>query len=573
MKRMKQCFGALLVVSLMATSVIAQEQSLSAKVERFSTPRKAVEAFINWQNPPLNDVSVAAEAMAIEASLSQKDRERLARQLKAVLDGRGLFIHFETLPDSANHVDPNTGLAQFTPFPAKAPEIYLSKVGDRWLFSKKTLEATPILYNETFSETVENFVNMLPAVFRNEIFGVAVWQYAGLFLLILAGMLIRRIIEYLLDNVALRLSAKTPWDWDEVLIRSVMKPVSFLFMVGLFLITYSNLQFSVTVNLVIKVALELAAAVCWIWLAFKLVDVFTLYMRRATAKTDSKLDDQLVPLVGKALKIFIFVIIVLTIVQNYGYSITSIVAGLGIGGLAVALAARDTLANLFGSVTIFADKPFQIGDWVVIDNVEGTVEEVGFRSTRIRTFYNSLVTVPNSKLTDTSIDNMGMRQFRRIKLMLGLTYSTTAEQMHAFVEGIRAIISANKYMRKDFYEVHFNEYGNFSLNVLVYCFLKVPTWSDELREKHNFFLEILRLANQIGVEFAFPTQTLHVDSFYGQTPRAIGKKLSDDEMSGVVTDFAPNGERSRPHGPVFTHNGRQLDYSATGIAKGDDGEG
>ena len=192
--------------------------------------------------------------------------------------------------------------------------------------------------------------------------------------------------------------------------------------------------------------------------------------------------------------------------------------------------------------------------------MEGTVEEVGFRSTRVRTFYNSVITVPNSKIAASGIDNMGLRRYRRIKQVLGVTYSTTSEQMDAFVEGIRAIIVANQYMRKDFYEIHFNGFGDFSLNVLVYCFLEVSSWSEELREKHNFFLEILRLAEELGVEFAFPTQTVHVDSFYKDAPRPVGKARSAKEMAAAVEAFGPQGILSRPSGPELEIDGRKVSY-------------
>jgi MscS family membrane protein len=135
---------------------------------------------------------------------------------------------------------------------------------------------------------------------------------------------------------------------------------------------------------------------------------------------------------------------------------------------------------------------------------------VGFRSTRVRTFYNSLVTMPNSILTTTKIDNMGARRFRRMKQVLSVTYDTSPEKIEAFCEGIRKIIQLHPYMRKDYYQVYFNEYGAASLNILVYVFWATPDWSMELRERHRFLLDILRLAKQLDVEFAFPTQTLYL---------------------------------------------------------------
>ena len=187
-----------------------------------------------------------------------------------------------------------------------------------------------------------------------------------------------------------------------------------------------------------------------------------------TDRTENKLDDQLVPLIRKSLRFFVVTMGIILILQNNGYNVASLIAGLGIGGLAVALAARDTLANFFGSITIFLDRPFRIGDWVTIGKVEGVVEEVGFRSTRIRTFYNSLVSVPNSNVSNSDIDNYGMREYRRLKTVLNLTYATTPEQIEAFVEGIKAIVKANKHFRQDFYEVHFTTFGAHSLDVLVY---------------------------------------------------------------------------------------------------------
>ena len=253
---------------------------------------------------------------------------------------------------------------------------------------------------------------------------------------------------------------------------------------------------------------------------------------------------------------------VILILQNNGYNVASLIAGLGIGGLAIALAARDTLANFFGSVTIFVDKPFRIGDWIKVAGVEGTVEEVGFRSTRIRTFYNSLVSVPNSNISNNEVDNLGLREYRRLLTTLNLTYSTTPEQMEAFVEGIKAIVKSNPHFRQDFYEVHFNAFGAHSLDVMIYVFFKVPDWSTELQQKHNFFLEVLKLAKEVGVEFAFPTQTLHVDSFHKDEPRQVGETKTEEELASSVIEFGPNGTKSNPEGLRIFKDGKEVDFGS-----------
>ncbi len=559
MKRTWMIVGILWILS--AASAVAQSGSSG---ERLSTPRSAVNNFLKWQMPPTIDMDIASEAMGINPSMSAERRRELARQLKAVLDARGLLVHVDTIPAEPDYVDESSGQRRYQLFPVRLPEVVVVKSGDRWLFSRRTLAAVPALYDETFSAAAQYLIDLLPAVFQVRLLGIALWQYAGAFLVLLIALVMRKLSEFFLRKFARWLIEHTPPTWDENIVIESVQPVSFLLFTLVLRLSYADLQLPVGMNAAINFALEVMIAGSLLWLAFKLVDFICDHLRQITAKTDTKLDDQLIPLLRKALKMFAFTMGALLLVQSFGYSITSLLAGLGIGGVAVALAAQDTIANFFGSVMIFADKPFQIGDWIITGKVEGTVEEVGFRSTRIRTFYNSVVTVPNSKLASSDVDNLGLRRYRRIKEMLSLTYSTTAQQMQAFVEGIRAIIQANRFMRKDFYEIHFNGYGNSSLNVLVYCFLEVNSWSDELREKHNFFLEILRLAEELGVEFAFPTQTVHVDSFYGDKPRVVGKKRSGEKLAETVASFGPGGGLSRPYGPELTLDGKKLDYSPHG---------
>ena len=178
----------------------------------------------------------------------------------------------------------------------------------------------------------------------------------------------------------------------------------------------------------------------------------------------------------------------------------------------VSLAAKDTISNLFGSLTVLLDRPFLIGDWVVIDGkIEGIVEEVGLRSCRIRTFYNSLVTIPNGLLTNAQIDNYGMRSHRRFTTTLTVQYDTKPEKINEFCDGIKKIILNQENIYKDNFHVYFNNMSAYSLDILLYVFFTVPTWGDELQERHRLLNKILSYGNEIGVDFAFPTQTLHVN--------------------------------------------------------------
>ena len=156
------------------------------------------------------------------------------------------------------------------------------------------------------------------------------------------------------------------------------------------------------------------------------------------------------------------------------------------------------------------DKPFQLGDWIQVEGVDGSVESVGFRSTRVRTFYESVITVPNRTFISAKIDNYGARRYRRIKTTLGLTYDTPPDKVEAFCEGVRELILRHPYTRKDSFHVYLNDFGASSLDVMLYCFVRAPDWATELRERHRLLGDALRLADELGVSFAFPTRTVHL---------------------------------------------------------------
>ena len=247
------------------------------------------------------------------------------------------------------------------------------------------------------------------------------------------------------------------------------------------------------------------------WFAVRLTDCLTSLWWSYAATTESAFDDQLVPIVRKSGRAFFVIVGAVMVVQNLGYSVTSLVAGLGLGGAALALASKDTVANLFGSVVIFVDRPFQIGDWVEIGDVEGTVEEVGLRVTRIRTFANSLITVPNAQLTTTAVNNWSQMKKRRIKLTVGVTYGTSPEKLLAARDRIRDIILADDRLHHDFYLVNFFEFGDSSLNFFIYLFTVTTSWADHMQVREDFLLAIMRAFDELGLDFAFPTRTVHLE--------------------------------------------------------------
>ena len=382
---------------------------------------------------------------------------------------------------------------------------------------------------------------LAPAWLYESFIGIEVWQYLGIAVLAVIIALLRfAALRLLWIAVRRRVDPDRQDFWQRELQR-VQLPVLLLAAALTILIGFPVLDFDQDVESIVNTFASLASASAATLLGFRLVDVGADYWQAAAAETDSKLDDQLVPLVRTAAKIFVGVVGLIFILQNLGVNITSLVAGLGIGGVGVAIAAQDSLRNLFGGATILADKPFQVGDWVIIGDYEGTVEQVGFRSTRIRTFADSLISVPNARITDTEVNNMGRRTWRRYSTTLGVAYHTDPDRIQAFVEGIRAIVRANPNMRRDYYIVEFVAFDASSLSIMVYTFIKAATWNEELRTRHIFNLDILRLAERLEVEFAFPTRTLHLAETPDQPPQ-LPPSRERSELGEIVNDFAPDGQ-------------------------------
>ncbi len=384
---------------------------------------------------------------------------------------------------------------------------------------------------------------LTPAWFHDTFLGIEMRQYIGIGAIV-AIALIAQFVVVLAIRVYLHRAYRDDREFWSVERRRMTLPVFVLCASITMLIGFPILDFDPDIENAVDRIFSLFGAAAIVLVAYGAVDILTDVLARRAAQTENRLDDQLIPLLNTTLKVFATVVGILFILQNLDVNITSLIAGLGIGGLAVALAAQDTIKNLLGGITIFADRPFQVGDWVIVDEVEGTVEHVGFRSSRVRTFYNSLVTVPNAKIVDGGIDNMGLRRWRRYNTTLGIAYHTKPDQIQAFVEGVRALIRANPVTRKDYYVVEFHGFGAASLNILLYCFFDAQTWNEELRARHVLNLDIMRLAADLDVEFAFPTQTLHIAST-PERPQEVPAAPPRAELAAIINGYAPEGGRAQ----------------------------
>ncbi len=364
------------------------------------------------------------------------------------------------------------------------------------------------------SEAWNNFLNI------SVVKGNPLWRFALVLLIVIGAMALGRIVQYLFRNYATRSESKKGATPLSLIFGAISKPIYVgIFAAGVFL-AKAPLLFDDTKGIPItiddawsKIA-RAVAAIAFAYGLYKLVDVVEYYLNRLVSKTQTKLDDMLVPIVRKALRVTIAIVAVLIISESVlGANIKSILLSAGVGGIAVALAAKDTIANFFGSITIFADRPFQIDEMIKIEGYSGPVEEVGFRSTRIRTLQGHLVTVPNSVVANSIVENIGRRPYIRRTSSITITYDSGHDKTQRAVQIIKEVLTKVPEVNTDSQHpprVYFSDFNDWSLNIYMTYWVKPPNYwlYHEVNERVNFEIQNHFEAEQI--EFAFPTQTLYV---------------------------------------------------------------
>ncbi len=365
------------------------------------------------------------------------------------------------------------------------------------------------------------------------------WQYWVLLgVAIFFGLLVGKIVAVMLRRSAERFRVRGWAVWGDVL-KDLASPAKLaLLTVGLQvgLMSINLTQKSLLDGLRDKVPLLLYSIAAF-WYAFNLVSVIDLILCRFAAKTESDLDDQLAPLIRKTLRVVVVIIGVMFVVDSvFGQDIGALLAGLGIAGLAVSLAAQDSLKNLFGSITILLDRPFHVGERITCSGFDGIIEEIGFRSTKMRTLTGHLVTIPNSNIVSDPVENIGRRPSIRRTMNVTITYDTPREKIEQAVqilrdlleeEGLRepihATINGNEYPPR----VYFNDYNADSLNIMVLYWFAPPAYWDYVDHAQRFNLRLFEEFEKAGIEFAFPTQTLYLA---GDSKRQLSLKMLGTDL-------------------------------------------
>lgn len=337
-------------------------------------------------------------------------------------------------------------------------------------------------------------------------FGNTLFDWCVGLAILIGSFVVVKILYWVFSKIIKKATAKTKNKLDDVLVEKLERPiVFFVFIIAYwFAIHYLNFQDNFLANL--EKAAYFALAINITSVLAKVTDALIVHVvMPLTEKTESGFDDQLIPVVRKALNALIWSLGLIIGLDNIGFDITAMIAGLGIGGLALALAAQDSVKNIFAGVMIFLDKPFKLNDRIQISGFDGTVEEVGIRSTRIRTLEGRIVTIPNCTFTDNSVINVTSQPALKVKLNLGLTYDTNEDDMQKAIDILEDIVKHQDAITDD-YSAGFNGFGDFSLNILFIYYVRPEShWLDTQTLVNK---EILKRFNKEKLDFAFPTQTI-----------------------------------------------------------------
>jgi MscS family membrane protein len=340
-------------------------------------------------------------------------------------------------------------------------------------------------------------------------YGNTVTEWAIAFSIALGAFVVGKVLYWIFGGVLRRLSKNTETDIDDLIIEMLSEPVV-LGVTALGLrFALGTLTLSAGVERFFGNALQGLLVIAVAWVVVRLFDAAILhFLAPAIANTETDLDDQLLPILRRGGKAILWSLGLIMALNNAGYDVAALIAGLGIGGLALAMAAQDTVKNVFGGFTIFTDRPFAMNDRVAVSGFDGKVEEIGIRSTRIRTLAGRQVTIPNSNMASSPVENISSEPSRKVVMTLGLTYDTSPDAMRRALEILREIEAANADDTDGEPIIGFSGYGDFSMNVLFIYYIRKG--ADIIATQTKVNLAILERFNAEGLAFAFPTQTIEL---------------------------------------------------------------
>ncbi len=482
------------------------------------TPRSSVEGFLAaCRKGDYIRAAAYLDPGLAAGPLGQALLPNQAWQLQVVLD-RKLLIEPAKINDDPQGA-PGDGLPAALerigaiPLPQGEVDVFLSRgPGPKgvpiWRFAPTTVARIPELYREYGYGWLGK---VLPGYFFEIRFlQMELWQWLGLIVLVVATALLGFLATAFGVRVARAFVKRTKTTWDDLLLNMVAGPLRLGTTVLFFYLASFLLALSVPAENAVAALCKVVAILAFAWMALRGVDIFGTILQGRFQHKDPAAANTLVPMGRKLTKVFVLLVALVALLQELGFNIAGLVAGLGVGGIAVALAAQKTIENFFGGITVIADRPVKVGDFCRVGDKVGTVEDIGLRSTRIRTLDRTILTIPNAQFSTSRLENFGKRDRILLSTTIGVGYETTPDQIRWLLREIRKMMFEHPKTDKDPCRIRFVNFGSSSLDLEIFVYIRTRDWGEFLSIREDLFLRIMDIVHASGTYFAFPSQTLYL---------------------------------------------------------------
>jgi MscS family membrane protein len=482
------------------------------------SPRASLRAYLLAARA--GDWAKAARYLSLTADQAARGPE-LAERLKGILD-RHLWFDLEQIsPDPGGNRD--DGLAANLEEVGRIPvgddhtqPVRLVRTSDAdgvyWAFSRATVRNIDAWYGQLDDRWIRDLLAdigldslLLPGPFE-----ILWWQWIALPVLVLAAWLVGKLLGHVTAAILGRLFGRTRNEWDDKLLARIEPQFAYAWALLIFRAVLPALGLTVPAERLLLAFVSAGAVVVLFWALWRAADVVVEAMMSRPWAASSPSARNLLSISSNLAKGVIVATGLLAALSAFGYPITTLLATLGIGGLAFAFGAQKTVENLFGSVSLAMDQPFRVGDFVKIEDFVGTVEDIGLRSTRFRTLDRTLISIPNGKLADQRLESFAARARMRLATTIGVEYGTTHVQMQQVLDGFTQVLREHPKIWPDAMVVKFKEFGASSLDIEIMAWFEVPTWGDFQQCRQEVLLGFMKVVEDAGTAFAFPTRTVHL---------------------------------------------------------------
>jgi len=518
---------------------------------KLTSPRDAATTFAGLaRQGEYDEAARLLDLSTLPDDKQKKKGTRLARRLALVLKR----VHPGGYGDLSNDPAgaPETGVPLDEEVVARAKlgeqetQIRLAHVRRQdasavWVFSAATVAKVDPLYEQLGYGWAGDYLP--PLFFDWELLDVQLWQWLGLLGLALAALVFGYIAAFFSRKLLLRLATFTSWDWDDDVVAAMDGPLRLVYWVLGYVIGLPFLALADKANAFVLASCKLISIMAAGWFLMRVTDMVGDIMLRVFKDRDDDMIVAMVPVARKIVKALIVAIVVIFALQNMGMDVGSLLAGLGIGGLAFALAAKTTLENLLGGITIAFDRPFKVGDFIKVGSLSGTVEDLGLRSTRIRTGARTIITVPNGQMVDSKVENFAHRDRVLFNPVFGVQYDTSPDQIRYIIDEFKRYLVASDVIYPEGWRVRFVEYGPSSQDIEVRCYVDTGDFNAFTAHREQILFDLGEIVSASGAEFAFPSQTVYT----GKDSHADADKAK--EAARVVAERGEAGELCIPEVP------------------------